>query len=183
MPNKHSKKWYSWALRCTFFEEGKNSCRSKFVQLLLLNRVKVRWSKNHAAQGFHYRNSFISNFFGHNSKTCTCKVRAAWGRVSRGLTVMYNQSKVTLHQKSYLWKKRITYEFSIYLGKGEIKPQTDWCAVDSPKKQTNKFVVVFAFLLFTAKINKFVRCFFGRVYGAQICLQFYLTFYIVLHGL
>ena len=32
----------------------------------------------------------ISNTFGPNSKTCTCEVRAAWGRVSRGLTVMHN---------------------------------------------------------------------------------------------
>ena len=34
-------------------------------------------------------NSFISNVFGTNSKTCTCKVRAAWGRVSQGLTVIH----------------------------------------------------------------------------------------------
>ena len=32
-------------------------------------------------------NSFSSNFLGPNLKTCTCKVRAAWGSVSRGLTV------------------------------------------------------------------------------------------------
>ena len=31
----------------------------------------------------------ISNIFGPNSKTCTCEVRAAWGPVSRGLTVLY----------------------------------------------------------------------------------------------
>ena len=30
----------------------------------------------------------ISKVFGPNSKTCTSKVRAAWGRVSRGLTVL-----------------------------------------------------------------------------------------------
>ena len=59
----------------------------KFVQLLLLNRVKARWSENRAAQGFHFINSFISNYFGPNSQTCTCEVRAAQGRVSRGLTV------------------------------------------------------------------------------------------------
>ena len=82
-----AEKPYSKALRCTFFGERKKSCSSKFVQLLLLNRMKARWLKNRAAQGFHYINSFISNIFGPNSKTCTCKVRAAWGRVSRGLTV------------------------------------------------------------------------------------------------
>ena len=64
--------------------------KKKFVQLLLLNKVKARWSENRAAQGFHFINSFISNFFGPNSKTCTCKVRAARGRVSRGLTVHRN---------------------------------------------------------------------------------------------
>ena len=45
------------------------------------------WSENRAAQGFHYINSFTSNIFGPNSKTYTCEVRAAWDRVSRGLTV------------------------------------------------------------------------------------------------
>ena len=74
-------------LRCTFFGERKNSCSSKFVQLLLLNRVKERWSGNRAAQVFHFINSFISNLFGPNSKTCTWEVRAAWGCVSRGFTV------------------------------------------------------------------------------------------------
>ena len=33
---------YSKALRCTFFEKRKKSCSSKFVQILLLNRVKAR---------------------------------------------------------------------------------------------------------------------------------------------
>ena len=28
----------------------------------------------------------------------------------------------------------------------------------------------------TKKTNKFVRLFFGRIYGVQICLRFYLTF-------
>ena len=76
------------------FGERKNSCSSKFVQLLLLNRLKTRWSKNRAAQGFHFINSFISNFFGPNSKTCTCEVRAAQGRVSRGLTVEFKLEKI-----------------------------------------------------------------------------------------
>ena len=53
---------YSKALRCTFLGERKNSCSSKLVQLLLLNRVKARWSKNRAAQGFHYINSFSTIF-------------------------------------------------------------------------------------------------------------------------
>ena len=36
----------------------------------------------------------ISNIFGPNSKTCTCEVRAAWGRVSRGLTVQVQYMKI-----------------------------------------------------------------------------------------
>ena len=103
---------YSKALRCTFFGERKNSCSSKFVQLLLLNRVKARWSENRAAQGFHFINLFISNFFGPNSKMCTFEVRAAQGRVSQGLTV-YNwiYKMQILHQcygifstTLFLWK-------------------------------------------------------------------------------
>ena len=40
--------------------------------------------------------------------------------------------------------------------KGQIKPKADWCAVDTPKKQMNEFVL-FVFLLFTAKkTNLFV---------------------------
>ena len=59
----------------------------KFVQLLLLNRVKGKMIKKPCSSRFYYINSFSSNIFGPNSKTCTSKVRAAWGRVSRGLTV------------------------------------------------------------------------------------------------
>ena len=38
----------------------------------------------------------------------------------------------------------------------------------------NEFI--FCFLLFTAKKTKFVCLFFRRIYGAPICLRFYLTF-------
>ena len=37
--------------------------------------------------------------------------------------------------------------------KGQIKPKADWRAVDSPKKQTNEFVL-FAFLQIS-KMQKF----------------------------
>ena len=41
--------------------------------------------------------------------------------------------------------------------KGQIKPEEDWRAVDSPKKESNEFVL-FVFLLFMAnKTNSFVR--------------------------
>ena len=58
--------------------------------------------------------------------------------------------------------------------KGQIKPKVDWRAKDSPKKQRKNFF--FAYLPFTAKKTKFVCLFFGRIYGGQICLKFYLTF-------
>ena len=85
---RHPMKEYSKALRCTFFWERKNSCSSNSCNFCYLIWLKARWSENRAAQGFHFINSFISNFFGSNSKTCTCEVCAAWGRVSRGLTVL-----------------------------------------------------------------------------------------------
>ena len=63
------------------------------------------------------------------------------------------------------FKKRTEGELANSITKGQIKPKADWRAVDSPKKQTNEFVL-FAFLLFMAnKTNFFVR-FFGRIYGA-----------------
>ena len=49
--------------------------------------------------------------------------------------------------------------------KSRVKSQADLRIVDSPKKGTNKFVGVFLLLSFV-----------GRIYGAQICLWFYLTF-------
>ena len=65
----------------------------KFVQLLLLNRMKGKMIKKSCCSRFYYINSFSSNNFGPNSKTCICKVRAAWGRVSRGLTVTGREVK------------------------------------------------------------------------------------------
>ena len=115
---------YSKALRCTFFGERKNLCSSTFVQLLLLNRVKAKWSKKPCCSKFslhkfvhlkyfwtQFKNvqllllnrvkarrskkpccskfslhKFVHlKYFGPNSKTCTCEVRAAWGRVSQSL--------------------------------------------------------------------------------------------------
>ena len=43
---------YSKALRCTFFGDRKNSCSSKFVQLLLLNRVKDKMIKKSCCSRF-----------------------------------------------------------------------------------------------------------------------------------
>ena len=56
-----------------------------------------------------------------------------------------------------------------------MKPKADWRAVDSPKKQRNKFVS-FAFLLFMAnKTNLFIRFLRGSMAGPN-CFQFYLNF-------
>ena len=133
----HKIWWYSKALRSTLFGERENSCSSKFVQLLLLNRVKAKWSENRAAQGFHFINSFISNFFGPNSKTCTCKVRAARGRVSRGLTVQRDLSAFNrvsgrfwtsfpadFLKKTTLWDARF-FKFW-FLGVGALKVLKNW---------------------------------------------------------
>ena len=52
--------------------------------------------------------------------------------------------------------------------KGQLICKADWCAIDSPKKRTNEFVL-FAFLLLTAnKSHSSVRSFFVRIYGAPI---------------
>ena len=80
---------YSKALRSTFFGERENWCRSKFMQLLLLIKEKALWSNNCATQGFHYMNSSSSNLLGSSLRTSTCKVRAAWGRASRGLNACW----------------------------------------------------------------------------------------------
>ena len=43
------------------------------------------------------------------------------------------------------------------LSKGQLISKADWCTIDSPKKQTDEFVL-FVFLLFTAnKSNSFVH--------------------------
>ena len=49
----------------------------KFMQLLLFDRVKGKMIKKPYCSRFYYINTFSSNIFGTNSKTCTCKVRAA----------------------------------------------------------------------------------------------------------
>ena len=64
--------------------------------------------------------------------------------------------------------KFLTYFFlnsRLWISKGQIKPKTDWRAVDSSKKRTNEFVL-FAFLLFTANKS---NSFFWRFYGSPIC--------------
>jgi hypothetical protein len=62
--------------------------------------------------------------------------------------------------------------------KGQIKPMQFWRALDSPKKRTNEFVL-FAVKSKKSKQPKFVRSFFGRIYGAPICFRVYLTFSVI----
>ena len=56
--------------------------------------------------------------------------------------------------------------------------------MDSPKKRTNKFVEISSFKYFwtVKKKKKLFFSVFGRIYGPQNCLQFYLTFSIVESG-
>ena len=59
--------------------------------------------------------------------------------------------------------------------KGNIKSRADWCAVNSPKKITEK-IVLFAFLLFTANKSNSSMRFFGESSVRQSAFQNYRTF-------
>ena len=63
--------------------------------------------KNSCFSSEIYQKTCISKNFGPNSKTCIVKVRAAWGRVSRGLTVFTF--------KSHWLSGRLWYERTIKL--------------------------------------------------------------------
>ena len=54
--------------------------------------------------------------------------------------------------------------------KGQIKPKTDWRAVDSPKKMNERICFVCFFTLHGKQI-KFVHSFFVRIYGSPICFS------------
>ena len=56
--------------------------------------------------------------------------------------------------------------------KGQIKPKTDWRAVDSPKKRTNEFGC-FGFLLFAAKKLNLFLWFFGESTAPQSAFGFF----------
>ena len=68
-------------------------------------------------------------------------------------------------------------QLKIFIGfmlfKGQLISKADWRAIDSPsaldspKKRTDEFVL-FAFFTVHGKQIKFVRSFFGRIYGAPI---------------
>ena len=57
--------------------------------------IKIRASQKNVHLKSIYQKTCISNFFGPYSKTCIVEVRAAWGRVSRGLTVAWNAVDLT----------------------------------------------------------------------------------------
>ena len=52
---------------------------------------------------FQYINSFISNIFGPNSKTCTCEVRAAWGLTVDDLGYSHHVSIVGDQTNESIW--------------------------------------------------------------------------------
>ena len=58
--------------------------------------------------------------------------------------------------------------------KGQVKPKADWRAVDSHKKQTNLFCLLFCFSQKTKQIHSFI--FWGDSVARQSCFRFYLTF-------
>ena len=76
--------------------------------------------------------------------------------------------------------------------KGQVKPEADWHAIDSPKKRTDNFfcamtvhkylkleITISSFKYFRTvkqKKHQLVCLVFGRIYGAPICLRFHLTF-------
>jgi hypothetical protein len=73
-------------------------------------------------------------------------------------------------------------EFGCKAGKGQIKPKAHCRAIDFPNKQTNEFIL-FAFFLFMANKNKFVRSFFGRIYSAsKLLLVLYDLWYMLTLG-
>ena len=59
--------------------------------------------------------------------------------------------------------------------KGQLISKADWRAIDSPKKQMDKFVL-FAFLLFTANKSNSSVCILGESTARQSAFRFYLTF-------
>ena len=63
-------------------------------------------------------------------------------------------------------RENVTY----VLGKGQLVLKAIYGQLTSPKKGTDEFLL-FAFLLFTANKSNSSVCFFGRIYGAPICLR------------
>ena len=70
---------------------------------------------------------------------------------------------------------RFFFFWNMVSAKGKIKLKTDWCAINSPKNQTDKFVL-FAFLLFTANKSNSSVHFLGESTARQSAFRFYLTF-------
>ena len=56
------------------------------------------------------------------------------------------------------------------IAKGQLISKADWRAMDSPKK-TNGQICFVCFFTLHGKQIKFVRSFFGRIYGAPICIS------------
>ena len=54
---------YSKASRCTFFRTRKNPCSSKFVQLLLLNKVRARSSKKCRSRFSLHKSVYLKLFW------------------------------------------------------------------------------------------------------------------------
>ena len=61
--------------------------------------------------------------------------------------------------------------------KGQLISKADWRAIDSPKKQ----ICFVCFFTLHGKQIKFVRSFFGRIYGSSICFSIFSELYLVLY--
>ena len=101
---------YSKALRYTFFGEWKNSCSSNSCNFCYL----IGWRQDDIKTVL-----FSSNIFGPYSKTCTCKVRSAWCRVSWGLTVAFTLVSFTVLQLLFELPIQIPVELLIKISKCE----------------------------------------------------------------
>ena len=78
-----------------------------------------------------------------------------------------------VHTSFILHVHLIYYWQAVVSIKGQIKPKAD-C---HDRKYLELEISISSCKYFrTVKKNKFVRSVFGRIYGAPICLQFYLTF-------
>ena len=100
------------------------------------------------------------------------KPRLAWWETHPGLFLLH---RLLVSSSTFILDLQRPAASKAAGTKGQLISKADWHAIDSPKKQTDEFVL-FAFLLFMAnKSNSFVR-FLGESTARQSAFRFYLTF-------
>ena len=118
----------------------------------------------------------------HTSFSAHARVHTAhvsnWKLRPEGLQIIQSRlqgADLCFYNRNCIRNPKMDSEQSIGFAKGQLSLKADWCAIDSPKKQTDEFVL-FPFLLFTAnKSNSSVR-FLGESTAHQSAFQLYLTF-------